>query len=417
MRLSSTYKWVIVAMLWGVCFLNYADRQLIFTVFPLLSAEFHLTDASLSVISASFMATYAVFGPLGGLACDRFPRRILILGALMFWSAAALFTAFVHRYFVLVLGVALGGIGEAFYFPAAMSMIADYHAVDTRSRAMGLHQSSVYVGSIVGGTLAGYLGQHVGWRPGFRLFGVTGIALACMLWPVMKEPRRGFSDGAIGLISNRRVFESFSSIVRNGTLWLLIAVFVGANFVAMIFTVWLPTYLFRRFHLSLTMSGLNGTAYLQIASVIGVIYGGVLADKRVRKRPGDSGSRMAVQSLGLFCGTPFLLLSGWTAAASVVIAAMLGFGLFKGVYDSNLWASLYDVTPIEQRGTTLGLMNSLGWLGGAAAQLCIGFASARFGIGPCLSATAAIYLVLAVAMFIASRRVTRSAHLPFAYSS
>jgi predicted MFS family arabinose efflux permease len=193
-----TYKWFVVAMLWCVCFINYADRQLIFTVFPLLGSEFHLNDAALSVLSASFMVTYAVFGPLAGLICDRVARRHLILGTLIFWSMTAAATAFARNYGELVLGIALGGLGEAFYFPAAMSMIADYHAVDTRSRAMSLHQSSVYAGSIAGGALAGYLGQYYGWRAGFRLFGAVGIALGCALWLLLKEPRRGLSDMAAG---------------------------------------------------------------------------------------------------------------------------------------------------------------------------------------------------------------------------
>lgn len=408
MNSGRTYSWCVVAMLWCVCFLNYADRQLIFTVFPLLSKEFQLNDAALSVLSASFMFTYALFGPLAGLICDRVPRRILILGTLIFWSAVAVATASARNYAELVLGIALGGLGEAFYFPAAMSMIADYHGVDTRSRAMSLHQSSVYVGSIAGGVLAGFLGQFYGWRMGFHLFGFAGIALGCGLWLFLKEPRRGLADGVAGKSpAGGKLTEGLRQLAGNRAAWMLVAVFMGANFVAMIFTVWMPTFLYRRFHMSLTMSGLNGTAYLQIASVVGVICGGALADTAVRRRQGDKGARMRVQALGLFCGVPFLFLSGWTATASMVLAAMIGFGLFKGVYDSNLWAALYDVTPIERRGVALGIMNSLGWLGGAVAQLAIGLASDRFGMGICLSATAFIYLGIAIVMILGSRRITR----------
>jgi sugar phosphate permease len=190
-----------------------------------------------------------------------------------------------------------------------------------------------------------------------------------------------------------------------------VIVFMGANFVAMIFTVWMPTYLYRKFHMSLTMSGLNGTAYLQLASVVGVICGGALADSMVRHRKGDRGARMRVQALGLLCGVPFLFLSGWTASVAVVLSAMIGFGLFKGVYDSSLWAALYDVTPIEQRGAALGMMNSLGWLGGAAAQAAIGLASDRFGMNVCLSATAVIYFAIAIAMSFGASRVSRKAPL------
>lgn len=402
------YKWFVVGMLWCVCFLNYADRQLIFTVFPLLAGEFKLSDASLSLISASFMGTYAVFGPLAGIVCDRAPRRILILGTLVFWSITAAATAFARNYAQLVTGVALSGLGEAFYFPAAMSMIADYHAADTRSRAMSLHQSSVYVGSIAGGAIAGYLGQFYGWRTGFRCFGIAGILLGCGVWFLLKEPQRGLSDSMAGMLpAGGRLAEGMRELAGNRIAWLLVVVFMGANFVAMIFTVWMPTFLYRQFHMSLTLSGLNGAAYLQIASVLGVLCGGALADKLVKRSQGGNGARMQVQALGLFCGAPFLLLSGWTTAVTFVLAAMVGFGFFKGVYDSNLWAALYDVTPIERRGAALGIMNSLGWLGGAIAQLGIGLASERLGMGVCLSATALVYLGIAVAMGFGARRLMR----------
>ena len=191
MSTGDTYKWLVVAMLWCVCFLNYADRQLIFTVFPLLGSEFRLSDAGLAVLSASFMCAYAIFGPVAGLICDRVPRRGLVLGALIFWSLTTVGTATAHDSFWLTIGIACGGMGEAFYFPSALSMIADYHSVDTRSRAMSLHQSSVYIGSIVGGAIAGYIGQFYGWRAGFRLFGAAGILLALLLWPLLRSRSEG----------------------------------------------------------------------------------------------------------------------------------------------------------------------------------------------------------------------------------
>jgi MFS family permease len=405
MTTTGAYKWLVVAMLWCACFLNYADRQLIFTVFPLLGSEFHLNNGGLSVLSASFMCAYAFFGPLAGLICDRVPRRGIVLGALLFWSLTTLGTAAAHSYLWLGIGIACGGVGEAFYFPCALSMIADYHAADTRSRAMSLHQSSVYIGSIAGGAAAGCIGQFYGWRTGFQFFGAAGMLLALLLWPLLKEPQRGLSDAVAGKLQpGERLIEGLKEFARNRAAWLLAAVFVGANFVAMIFTVWLPTYLFRQFHMSLTMSGLNGSAYLQIASIVGVVSGGAAADAWVRLRRGDKGARMRVQAIGLFCGVPFLFLSGWTTTVSAVLAAMIGFGFFKGVYDSNLWAALYDVTPIERRGATLGIMNSLGWIGGAAAQLCIGAASLRLGMSICLSATAVIYLGIAIALAAGSKR-------------
>ncbi len=179
---GSSYRWLVVGTLWFVCFFNYADRQAIFSVFPLIKEQLHLSDVQLGIVGASFMWMYAIFGPFAGWLCDRLPRRTLVLGALIFWSLVTAATAMAHNYVQLVLCRALGGLGEASYFPAAMSIISDYHGAATRSRAMSLHQSSVYAGSIAGGAVSGFVGQYYGWRSSFALFGVSGIILGLLLW-------------------------------------------------------------------------------------------------------------------------------------------------------------------------------------------------------------------------------------------
>ena len=122
-RPKSAYKWALVGMLWFVCFFNYADRQAVFSVFPLIKQQMQLSDVQLGIVGSSFMWMYALFGPFAGWLCDRLPRRRLVLGALVFWSAATAATALTHSYGQLVMCRALGGLGEAFYFPAAMSLI------------------------------------------------------------------------------------------------------------------------------------------------------------------------------------------------------------------------------------------------------------------------------------------------------
>src|SRR6266542_6597113 len=167
MRRSSGYKWHVVAMLWFVCLFNYADRQAIFSVFPVLKAQFQLTDIQLGYIGSSFMWVYAAMAPLAGLVGDRFRRKSIILAGLVFWSLITIATALSTSFWQLVVFRALEGLGEAFYFPASMAMISSYHARDTRSRAMSWHQSSVYAGTIAGGAVAGWLADHYGWRSGF----------------------------------------------------------------------------------------------------------------------------------------------------------------------------------------------------------------------------------------------------------
>lgn len=403
--LDRRYRWYVVGMLWLVCFFNYADRQAIFSVFPLLKEEMGLSNVQLGIVAGAFMWVYAAFGPIAGLIGDRLNRKTLILGGLLFWSLITLATALSTQYWHLVLFRALEGLGEAFYFPAAMSVVADYHGPATRSRAMAIHQSSVYAGTIAGGTFAGLMGQVYGWRSGFYLFGVLGIVLAVVLVAFLREPRRGQaevgSDAAPstspeGSPADRPgVRETLGSIYSVPMVRILTLVFVGANFVAMIFLSWMPSFLFEKFDMTLAVAGFSATAFLQIASVIGVLSGGILADRLVRRY---RGGRMMTQALGLFCGVPFIFLSGWTLSVPVLILALIGFGYFKGLYDANIWASLYDVVRPRYRASALGFMNSIGWLGGGVAPVAIGYMSQRYGMSGSISATSVIYLAVALLM-------------------
>ena len=392
---SPNYKWAVVGMLWFVCFFNYADRQAIYSVFPLLKQELGLSDIELGIVGAAFMWVYALSAPLAGWVGDRLPRKTLILGGLIFWSLVTIATALSTKYWHLVLFRGLEGFGEAFYFPASMSLVSDYHGQDTRSKAMSMHQSSVYAGTIAGGVASGFLGQHYGWRSSFYLFGILGCVLGVALWAMLKEPPRGEQEAKVNLL------EAARDVYKMPMAVILTAVFVGANFVAMIFLTWMPSFLFRKFQMSLSMAGLSGTAYLQIASVIGVLTGGWLADRMALRY---LGGRMRTQSLGLILGVPFIFLTGWTMSVPVLILAMCGFGFFKGMYDANIWASLHDVVPAARRASAVGFMNAIGWLGGGVAPVAIAAASERYGMGACLSATSLVYLAFGLLLAWGIRR-------------
>src|SRR5207247_1263862 len=224
---------------------------------------------------------------------DPVTRKLLVPAGLTFWSVVTLATAWATEYWHLLLCRGQEGRGEAFYCPASMSLISDYHGPDTRSRAMGLHQSSVYAGTILGGTVAGYCAEYYGWRTGFVLFGRLGLVLAAVLVFALREPPREKSAD-----DRARPAESggVPEVLRNHLVLVQMAAFIGANFVAMVFLTWLPTFLKREYKLDFAESGLNATLYLQVASVVGVLTGGLLADTW----SGLRGGRMLVQALGAF---------------------------------------------------------------------------------------------------------------------
>src|SRR5256714_5465339 len=305
----SVYRWLVVAMLWCVCLFNYADRQAIYSVFPLLKSQMGLSDIQLGIVGGSFMWVYAAALPFAGIIGDTFSRKTLILGGLIFWSLITLATALSRNFWALVIFRGLEGLGEAFYFPASMSLISDYHSPRTRSRAMSFHQSSVYVGTIAGGTAAGFLAQKYGWRSGFYMFGTLGILLGFVLLFTLKEPQRGQSEQIEVPPDKEPILNAIFSILSTPMVLILILVFTGANFVAAIFLTWMPSYLNRAFGMSLTMAGLNATFWLQAASVAGVLCGGWLADRWARRL---RGGRPLTQTVGLFGGAPPVFLTGRT---------------------------------------------------------------------------------------------------------
>src|SRR5579872_3002477 len=167
--------------------------------------------------------------------------------------------------------------------------------------------------------------------------------------------------------------------------------FFCANFVATVLLSWMPKFLFDKFHLSLAAAGLTATVYVQLASMAGSPLGGWLADLLRRRTPGG---RMMVQAAGVLCGAPFVALCGLTASTMWLLIALTAWGLFKGLYDANIFASMFDVIRPEARGTAAGFMNMVGWLGGGGtAPIVIGYIAQRSSLSLAIAAAAGVYVV------------------------
>jgi MFS family permease len=414
----------VVVMLWFVCFFNYADRQSIFSVFPKLHDEFGFDKAELGLIGSAFMWVYAAGAPFAGYICDRFRRKDLILGGCVFWSFVTMVTGWCRSLWQFVFVRALEGLGETFYFPASMSLTSDYHTPKTRSRALSFHQSSVYVGTIAGGWLGAWFAENYGWRWGFYFFGGMGILLAVVLYRFLREPvRGGAEESSDGTPSQGRLppmaperplstAETLNVIFRAPAILLLMLAFVAANFVATIFLTWTPTFLVEKFHFRLTAAGLSGSVFIHLASAASVSLAGWLADTLAKR---FAGGRILVQAIGLVIGASFVVLVGTTASTSVLLFAMTAFGFCKGFYDSGIFASLFDMIEPRARGTAAGIMNTVGWGGGALGPLFVGLAS-KYGGKPteiqnmssAIALGGPIYLLGAAALLVAFLLVRRS---------
>ena len=402
------YKWLVVGMLWFVCFLNYGDRQAIFAVFPKLQSEFHFTKTQLGLIGSAFMWVYAFGAPMAGYIADRARRKDLILGGCLFWSFVTMMTGWCGKLWHFVTIRALEGFGETFYFPASMSLISDNHAPGTRSRALAFHQSSVYVGTIAGSVIAAALAERYNWRIGFYCFGGAGIVLALVLYRFLREPIRGQAEVLRGPapLEPLSIRETARILFSKPTVILLMAAFIGANFVATIFLTWTPIFLVEKFTFNPVKAALWATAFIQTASAVGAPLGGVLADWLSARHVGG---RILVQAGGLLIGSVFVFGFASTRRVPTLIEMMIFFGLCKGLYDSNIFASVYDFIDPRARSSAAGIMNTVGWSGGAAGPLVIGWFAThgRYGsevanMSHAIAWTAGVYIIAAILLTCAA---------------
>jgi MFS family permease len=350
--------------------------------------------------------------PFAGAIVDRVRRKTAILGGLYVWSTIAVATTLSRSFRQLFSFMAVEGLGETFYVPASMSMISDYHGKATRSRAMGTHQTSVYIGTIGGGFFAGLIGERYGWRWSFIFFGGLGILLGLVLVGLLREPQRGAADITDGsgnpqahVMERVPIGESLRMILGTPTALTLMGAFMCANFVALVLLSWMPKFLYDKFHLSLAMAGLSATIFVQLASMVGSPLGGWFADLLRRRM---AGGRVLVQAIALFCGAPFVFFCGRTSSLAWAMVALTAWGLFKGLYDANIFASVFDVVRPQVRGTAAGIMNMMGWLGGGAAPVVTGYVAQHEGASLAISLASVVYVVAGILLVAALAAFVRT---------
>ncbi len=420
---TKTYKWVVILMLWSICFLNYADRQIIFSIFPLLSREFGFSKLQLGLIGSSFMWIYAGGSFIAGYLSDRWSRKSLIFGGCFFWSFITMLTGWCSSLWHFVTVRTLEGLGELFYFPASNAVIADYHGNRTRSTALSLHQSGVYFGTIVGSWFGAWIAEHYGWRYGFYFFGGIGVFVSLALYRFLKEPVRGQEEQQNGPhhTLSSAVEEStphvkptmahfFSYIIQNPVIVLLIVAQMNANFVTGVFFSWMPTFLYEKFSMTLSQASGFAVITIQVASIAGVLITGKLADHFSSK---IADARVLMQMASLFLGCSAIIGVGIASDVRFVLLAMTFFGFCKGGYDGGIFASQFDYVESRFRGSIVGLMNTCGGTGGALGTFVLGAVS-TYGPGTAMERmsrgiawSASIYLLgglLLLAAFIVSRK-------------
>lgn len=382
--------WIIIGVLWVAATLNYVDRQSIFAMFQPIREDLHLSDWQLGLLSTAFLWTYGIFGPLGGWLADRFSRSRVILISLCIWSVITAATGAARSFGELFAARALMGLSEAFYLPAALALIADYHNQATRSLATGIHQSGLYIGIFIGGAGAGWLGDHQGWRFTFYLLGAAGVVYAIFAAFLLRDAPR---ETTAGLAANYGGLVAIRGLIGSKQFLLIAAVFAVASMSYWMVYTWLPLYLLERFEMTLTSAGFSATVYIQAASFAAIVVGGWLSDRWSLRRPG---ARALVQAAGFATAGPFLFLTGSTDSMPLLVVALIAFGLGRGLYDCNVMPVLCDVIDPHLRATAYGILNLLGCVAGGVMAAAAGYLKSSVGLDAALQISGVLLLGCAI---------------------
>jgi MFS family permease len=386
------YAWVVVGLLWPVVMLNYLDRQMVSTIRASIRADIPsiANDQDFGTLMAVFMWVYAFLSPVGGFIADKFNRRWTIIGSLFVWSAVTWATGQAATYSQMLTFRALMGISEAFYIPAALALIADFHSGGTRARAVGIHQSGIYAGLSLGG-LGGYIAQTSSWRNCFTWFGAAGVVYAIVLMFALKDKTSTRAETERLKNNPVTIGDTFRSLWTQPAFWILVVYFTLPAIGGWVTKNWLPTYLADTFNLKEGPAGLSATGFIQIASFAGVLLGGALADRWMRSTPRG---RIFTSAAGVFLLAPALLGLGYAWSLGASIGFMILFGIGWGFFDCNNMPILCQIARPEHRATGYGFMNLVSISVGAVATVALGFMrdhGIKFSVAFAASAAVALF--------------------------
>lgn len=356
-----TRAWAVVALMWVAYFLNYTDRQLIFSIFPVLRRELGFTDAQLGGVGSTFLWVYAMMSPIAGQIGDRVSKRALVAWSLVLWSAATALTGLARSPGAVLGCRALIGVVEGLFMPAAIALTAAAFPAEGRSRAIGVLSTAQLAGVVMGGWYGGWMAEANHWRWAFYSLGIAGILYAvpyhALLRKTVAEPKPEAREAGL----------SVAELARIPSYGVLCVVFPMFCFALWLVYTWLPDYFHERFSLTLSEAGLAATAYPQGATLVGLLLGGGCADRLYRT---TRTARFRLLTLGLFILAPSLYLVSQAGSLGLAKAGCVGFGLGCGLFISNLFASAFDVVTARVRASAVGWLNLLGGLvSGVAAYL------------------------------------------------
>ena len=335
-KLDKIYPWIVVALLWVVALLNYLDRQMLSTMREFMAADIaQLNQAeAFGALMAIFLWIYAIVSPFAGTVADRVSRKWLIVGSLAVWSTVTLLMGYCTTFSQLKWLRGLMGISEALYIPSGLSLIADYHTGKSRSLAVGIHMTGLYLGQALGGFGAN-LASALSWQQTFHWFGIIGIAYAVILIFCLKEARPTAQpkvETALPDPAKESIWKSFALIFSNVAFWAILFYFASSSMPGWATKNWLPTLFQGSLDIPMEKAGPIATITIAVSSLLGVLIGGPLSDRWVKK---NLKGRIYTSAIGLAMMIPALVLIGLGHGLVAAVAAGLLFGIGYGMFDTN----------------------------------------------------------------------------------
>ena len=400
---SKFYPWVVVALLGGVALLNYMDRQMLSTMKD--SMQMDITDLQSATnfgrLMAVFLWIYGLMCPISGIIADNLSRKKLIVGSLLVWSSVTYLMGLATTYDQVFWLRALMGVSEALYLPAGLALIADYHTGGSRSLAVGIHMTGLYLGQAIGG-FGATLAATYSWHTTFHWFGIIGIVYAFVLLVFLKDSKRKVAETNAETPQKPKtnVLVSLKSLFTNIAFWVILLYFAIPSLPGWATKNWLPTLFAENLHLPMSQAGPMATITIAVSSFIGVLLGGILSDKWVRK---NIRGRIYTGAIGLSLTIPSLLLLGFGNSIVEVVCAGVLFGIGFGMFDANNMPILCQFVGPNQRATAYGVMNMVGVFAGAMITSVLGAWSDDGNLGMGFALLAAVVAV-AIAVQLYSLR-------------
>ena len=374
MKEHKYYPWIVVGLLWVVALLNYMDRQMLSTMRDSMCVDIVELEqaANFGRLMAVFLWIYGFMSPVAGMIADRLNRKWLIVGSLFVWSFVTLMMGFCTTFEQVYALRALMGVSEALYIPAGLSLITDYHQKETRSLAVGIHMTGLYIGQALGG-FGATLAHAYSWEQTFQGFGWVGILYSLVLIVCLRDKKehvvQKVAINQAGENPALAAVKGVGMLLTNIAFWIILLYFATPSLPGWATKNWLPTLFAENLQIDMAQAGPLPTFTIAISSFFGVIIGGLLSDRWVQR---NIRGRVYTGAIGLALTIPALVLLGFGHSLPAIIGGGLCFGLGFGIFDANNMPILCQFVSARYRATAYGILNMTGVFAGAAITSILG---------------------------------------------